>query len=344
MTTNRLIWKTALLLLLLAGSVVYGVQANDDLYFSPKKQKEIDRQNAKLQAYYDSIWAAQHAATKTQEANDYTETWSNFDSTDHRGYRGIYELSQKYEPYEGEEERESYANRLRYDDPTYVVYDRDPYWNDPWWNYPYSYPYGSWGISAGSWGWSVGWGYPYYGWGGYPYYGWGWGYPYYYGYNPYCYWGGYPYYPYYPSGGGSGSSVSRGQRTESMSGTSRGTGYTSGRSGYGQRSGGNATMSVPNSINYRGTRGNAYQGSSGSNSVPQSVQTQTPQQGSSSYRSVRGRNYESNTSPQPTSSYSNESRSSGSSYNNSNSSGGGSAPSAPSGGSSGGSNRRGGGR
>ncbi len=219
--------RTILFTLLLCCAATYGAQAQgDDLYFSPKKQKEIDQQNAKLRAYHDSLRAAQRVLTSDESATDYEEKWMNFDTTDSRGYRGIYDLSQKYEPYEEEEEeRESYADRLRYEDPTYVVYVRDPYWYDPWWGWGggyYGYPHHGWGISYNShWGWNVGWNYYGYGW-GHPYHSWV--HPYY---DPYHSWGwGYHHRPataYYHK--------EQGQHRGGISGTDGGTGYTNSRSG-----------------------------------------------------------------------------------------------------------------
>ena len=320
---------------LLCCAASYGVRA-DDLYFSPKKQKEIDRQNAVLKAYHDSIRAAQRPAV-----NDYTATWSNFDSVDHRGYRGIYELSQNQEqPNEDEPERESYADRLRFEDQTYVVLVREPYY--PWWGWGYP----SWGVSWGSWGWNAGWNYPYYGW-NYPYYSWG--YPYY-GWNYYGYgygygWGwSYPYYGYGYSYNHRPVRYANSQhRGSNVSGTGGNSGYTNRPS---QRT--SSSLSLPSSGYTQRTQGEytrpsqgAAGSSSGSNTVYsssgrsyQSIQQERSQQNSNSSWGSR------NTSSQSYSSgSSSSSSSSSSSYSGGSRSSGGSSS-----GSSGGSRRGGSGR
>ncbi len=325
-----------LAVLLCCGATFSAMAQDDDLYFSPKRQKEIDKQNAKLKAYYDSLWAAQR---KVVPATDYTETWSNMDTTDNRGYRGIYDLSQQYETYqEDEEERESYADRLRYEDPTYVVYTRDPYVYDTWGGWG-GYP--GWGInmgwnSWGGWGWSVGWSYPYYSAWGYPYGGWGYPYsPYspYYPYNPYCYG------CYYPTP--SPTNVTHRQQTGNMSGTNSGTGYTPGNRASSRPSSG-STMALPRGSNYSVTR--STNRSRSTEGVGQSSPQQQRSSNSVNYRSTQGQetnyNYNNSGSSNNSSSYQSTQRSTSSSqpsFGGGNS--GGSRGSAPSSGSSGGNYR-----
>jgi hypothetical protein len=297
----------------------FDAAAYDDLYFNPKRQRELDRQQAERRANEISVLGLKRGNEQEPQPQDenYTESWGDVDSLEDRQGGKIYELNRSYEPSEREEE--SYADRLRYDDPTYIVYARNPYWYDSWWGSPYVGFYGTWGDR---WGWGLGWSYPYYGW-GYPYYyGWGspyygWGFPYYrshyWGYYPSHYWGGH-YSSHY-------ANVTHYQRTGNMSGTNRGTGYTSGRIGSGQRYG--SGLAVPNSnTGYRGIRGS---GGSSTNAAQPSVQVPQQKQSTTSYRGILGKESSTSTPVEQrssstntsTRSYSGSSSSSSSSYGSS---------------------------
>ncbi|MDR0711185.1 MAG: hypothetical protein LBF67_02400, partial [Prevotellaceae bacterium] len=126
----------------------YSATAYDDLYFNPKRQKELDRQQAERRANETSVFGLKRGNEEQQQSEDsYTESWGDIDSLENRPNNKIYEITRNNDYEYGEEDREedSYAARLRYDDPTYIVYARDPYWYDPWWSYPYVGVYGTWG-------------------------------------------------------------------------------------------------------------------------------------------------------------------------------------------------------
>jgi hypothetical protein len=234
---------------------LHSAAAQDDLYFSPKRQKELDKQQAERWANETTIFGLKRGySQEPQQQENYTESWGDVDSLGTRPNSKIYEISDSYDSSQDERDEDSYAARLRYDDPTYIVYDRTPYWYDPWWSYPSVGFYGTWGDR---WGWGLSW--------SYPYYGWGWGYPHYYHhhYSPY-YWGGY-----YPSywGGHRHVAVNGTHRGSSMSGTGRGTGYTNNRSGSGTYS--RQSMNVPSGTYTQRTQGGYSR-------------TPTPQQGAGS--------------------------------------------------------------
>ncbi|MGL4956174.1 MAG: hypothetical protein ACRC9X_03245 [Bacteroidales bacterium] len=190
---------------------------NDDLYFNPKRQKEIDLEQAQKRAHLDSLLQIQRQTIKAS-SNTLQE---RFDSSDYRGYRGIYDISDREGVSNNENshnEPESYVARLRYDDPTYIILDRTPpiygYGYSPW---GYYYPHGgmigwgygsAWGWNAGwNWGWNMGWGYPY---------AWGWNH------SHHHWWG--QHHHYHPH-----RSTAAVYRSSNVSGTHRGSGYTNNR-------------------------------------------------------------------------------------------------------------------
>ncbi|MDR0688616.1 MAG: hypothetical protein LBF55_08055 [Prevotellaceae bacterium] len=252
-----------------------GAAAQDDLYFSPKRQRELDRQQAERRANEASIFGLKRGyEQEPQPQNDsYSESWGDVDSLGTHPNSKIYELRRSDESYGSErEEDDSYAARLRYDDPTYIVYARDPYWYDTWWRYPYAGFYGTW---YDRWGWGLGWGYPYYGygWG----HGYGWGYPYY-----HHYWGYYPSY-YWRGHHAHYANVTYGQRTGSMSGTNRGTGYTSSRGSTGGR------LAVPNNgMSYRGVQGRGSSSSAAASQPSVQVPQQQESKAATTYRRIVG--------------------------------------------------------
>ncbi|MGL4364709.1 MAG: hypothetical protein ACRCSB_05850 [Bacteroidales bacterium] len=168
-------------------------------------------------AYIDSIYQVQRRYSSSQKDTLKNHQLAHFDSSESRGFHGIYDVSENRN-----EDRESYASRLRYDDPTYIILDRTSYW----YNSQIFYPYGFWGgVGYGSfWSWNWGWHYPYN-----PYYGFGGGY--------------HPYFPgywhhYHPHGGV--GSIPGTYRSRSISGTNRGSGYS------------NFYYKTHNSNNYKG--------------------------------------------------------------------------------------------
>ncbi|MDR1023054.1 MAG: hypothetical protein LBL94_07285 [Prevotellaceae bacterium] len=289
---------------------LHDAAAHDDLYFSPKRQRELDRQQAERRAAEITAFGLKRGYAQEPQPQEerYTESWGDVDSLGSRPNSKIYEINRDYEASQDERDEDSYAARLRYDDPTYIVYARNPYWYDPWWSYPSIGFYGTWGDR---WGWGLGW--------NSPYYGYGWGYPYYHSYYSPYYWGYYPSYfwgGYHPS---SYANVTHQQRTSNMSGTNRGTGYTSGRIGSGQRYSSGGGLAVPNSsTNYRGIRGS---GGSGANAAQPSVQASQQKQGTTSYRGILGRESSTSTSVEQRSS-STGTRSYGSSSSSNNNSSG----------------------
>ncbi|MDR1225565.1 MAG: hypothetical protein LBK47_01530 [Prevotellaceae bacterium] len=288
---NALIPVIAVLALLLPLQVM----AQDDFYYNPKKEKQRREQQVQqaspqvqslLKRTNDAVQAT--PVDNNDDGSYVEESWGNLDSID-QGYANIYEISRKYpsdnQNYSDNDDRPSYERSIVFDDPTYSITTRD-YWGAGYPYWPYSGTYGYYGSN----GWSIGigWNYPYY----YRYNGWyGWNYPHWGGggwYSPYHYhYSGY-YYPYYYS---KPRNVTHYQRTNSMSGTSGGTGYTSGRGTTGgQRSGSSkTTLTVPN-VSYRPVRGSnsnatsyTRPGTTGANPPA----TTTPP--NITYREVRGR-------------------------------------------------------
>jgi hypothetical protein len=291
---------------------LHNVAAQDDLYFNPKRQKEIDRQQAERRANEASVLGLKRGSEQEPQPQDnsYIESWGDVDSLENRQSGKIYELNRSYEQPAEREDEDSYATRLRYDDPTYIVYARDPYGYDPWWTYPYVGFYTHWG---NRWGWGLSWGYPYYSYGwGYPYYSYGWGYPYYSSYYypgwGCCYhhhWGGHHTHGY--------ANVTHRQRTGSMSGTNRGTGYTSGR-GATSATGG-SRLGLPGGTSYRGIQGRGGSSSAAATTRPLTPTTQQ-RQSVPTYRQILGGGSTSTATEQRSSpsSYNNSSSSSSSSY------------------------------
>ena len=258
----------------------YGASAYDDLYFSPKRQKELDRQQAERRANEVSVLGIKRGneQPQPQQAEEgYTESWGDLDSLESRPNSKIYEIERNNGYGDDQRDEDSYAERLRYDDPTYVVYLRDPYWYDPWWSYPYAGLYGTWG---GRWGWGLSWGYPYYGYGwGYPYYGWGY---------PHYGWG-YPYYGWGYWRGGHMAEARGVHRGSHISGTGRGTGYSNSRNSNGTYSG--RRLSVP--------AGTYTQRTQGSYTRPLATQQGRSSTGSRTTYSNSGRSYQSLPSSAP---------------------------------------------
>jgi hypothetical protein len=282
--------------------------AHDDLYFNPKRQRELNRQEAERRASQPSFSGLKRGSeAQQQQESRYTESWGDVDSLESRPNSTIYEITRDDE-YGSERDEDSYAARLRYDDPTYVVYVRDPYWYDPWWRYPHAGVYGTWGDR---WGWGLSWGYPYYGY-GYGY-GWDWGYPYYGWGHTHHY---YPYHPWHQWGGHPVAEARGTHRGSSMSGTGRGTGYTHSRNSSGTYS--RSRLTVP-----AGTYTQRRQGSYAAS--PAAQQGATGSTGSRTTYSNSGRSYQSIPSSSSSSQSSGSAASSRSSYSGSSSSGSGSS-------------------
>jgi hypothetical protein len=209
--------KKLLLISMLIGAMPFSMQAQDDLYFVPKKKsveksvvvennvqqpvstrtdggRSIDEYNRRMKSSYQVIDG---------------DTAKN-DIIDFSAEQGVYPDSIKEET----EDFELTKKMSRFDD--YQLADNAAFWAgyhagvDMWaWHSPWYYTrygwYGGWYdpwyspyyYSSWRYGWYDPWYYSYYGWYDPWYYGY-YGYPYYYGWN-YPYWGGY-----YISGGGGG--------------------------------------------------------------------------------------------------------------------------------------------
>ncbi|GHT83311.1 hypothetical protein FACS189467_8780 [Bacteroidia bacterium] len=154
--------KWIILAVVLLGNML-SARAQDDLYYNPKSRsaREID-----IKKNPDERYVAPPVPSSTPPPH--RDVWGdgNVDSVGEDDAL-IYEITDDRQAYNDDrrgDEEFSYEQRLRFDDPTYVVVYRDPYWD-----YPY---YGAWGgYYRNGWGWGLGWGL----WGGY----YGWNYPYY---------------------------------------------------------------------------------------------------------------------------------------------------------------------
>ena len=189
--------KKVVLFAVLFGMLPGSMLAQDDLYFTPKKQskvestvedltkeeptyysgsdRDVDEYNrrGKLSSYYQKIGEDSlgndiivfHAGDGTYDVSK--------PDTVYRGSGSYYDNSDDY----------AYSRRMsRFDgwyDPWFYSHSYYPWydsWYDPWY---YGYGYYGW---RWRYGWYAPWYYGYYGW-GYPYYRYGWGYPGVYAYN-----------------------------------------------------------------------------------------------------------------------------------------------------------------
>jgi hypothetical protein len=183
-------------ILFAAPALLFAAAANaqDDLYYTKQRRpaQEIDiKQNPAQPKPVETPAAITSAAAGNDDADDArSSAWSDSPSYDDNT---IYEITENPSNSEYAQNNSggtrsdaaSYAERLRFEDPTYVVIYRDDWARDPWawdyysWRYPYYGWHGyygsgwSWGLGNGWWVLSPLWRGSYYGW-LYPYY-----YPYY---------------------------------------------------------------------------------------------------------------------------------------------------------------------
>ncbi|MCR4854234.1 MAG: hypothetical protein K5893_11665 [Prevotella sp.] len=277
--------KKLLLLLVLLGAMPFEMMAQDDLYFTPKKneaqtigssvvtderpayhsgsQRSVDEYNRRgaYSSYYQKIGTDSLGNDIIEfhtSASDAIDTLSIYPDSD-----VSYDNDNDY----------TYSRRLtRFDDyywdPMYYHrFGYRPYWAYRWgWYDPWFDIYDPW----------------YYGWydpWSYNYYGWGYGYPYHYWYDPW-YTGYYGYYNYYPVYSGvRGSRYIAGTTNHGSLGRLNGHTASAGRKGNfgGYRGNGQTTRSYNNAESRRSTSGNfgGYRGSSSSSSGTYSSPTRS---------------------------------------------------------------------
>lgn len=188
--------KHVTLLSALMATIPLGLQAQDDLYFNPSKDKDevkTTMRDANNTSYYSGIGMTDDEYNrfgsfesyyqkigKDSLGNDIISHYNNADgalSTD-----TVYLGNQRY--YFDDDDDFAYSRRMsRFDnfygwyDPYYSCYWYDPWYADRWawgWRSPYYYAsYWSWPYYS-SWTWHYGWPDTYWGW--HPGY-WGWSYP-----------------------------------------------------------------------------------------------------------------------------------------------------------------------
>jgi len=217
--------------LLILGSCTstrYSASEYDDLYYSssdkpaaiaqPSGNQQIAEQNLSVNDYYDNMYAVD-----TLVSDQFNDAAQIDDQIIINNYGGGYDYYDN-----------SYSGRLNMFYGNYF----NPYWQDPFYfSMGYGYPYSGWGYGFGF-------GYPYFGLGfnyGFPYYGYGYGFGYggyYGGYYP-SYFGGYypPYYygGYYRGHGYDDSYINYGRRERASTMSSRSGNSMSAGGGYSRR-------------------------------------------------------------------------------------------------------------
>lgn len=268
-----------LLLLLVLGIVSLSAYAQDDMYFTPSKQKKqsttvVERSTVQPMPAGRDISVDEYNRRPLQSSYQKigTDSLGN-DIIEFQAGDGIYpELDdttvvdvgkKKYNFYDDEDDY-VYCRRMGMFDGFYGWYDPffypyhgwGPYWMSPWYGYyDWYYGYYPWYWDPWYMGWYPGY-YGYYGY--YGYHGWyGWGYPYYYGWYGGGYGSGYP-----------STTANHGLATRSTTAVSHGRGYSSVPNG---RFGGTAVRRNGSSTSDVSARRSAYatsHGAIGSSSTP----------------------------------------------------------------------------
>lgn len=247
--------KKLVLLSLLVGIMPVSASAQDDMYFSPKKdraQKQAQVKNEDIPAYYSGssrdvdeynrrgLGSYYQVIGNDTTASDVIDFYGTTPDSLYTGKKG--KVKNRRYDYDDDDYGYAYSRRMRYFD--------DFFWyDDPWlYGYPYYGPY------YGYYGWGRPWRYGWYGYAGWydPWYD-GWYDPWYYGWNR-PYWGGAVAYRPYNRGGVTGTAnhgwVDNGRR-----------GSATGFSGY---RGSTSTSSRNTDAYNRQNRNNGFSGYRGS--------------------------------------------------------------------------------